>query len=804
MWERLLEGWRSGVGDGSASTATADWLARRGVHPLAASVYGYLPDRGLDLLRIGEGGIAGGIGMLGDLSATFQGEQNADEMTRDLQGMLLEDPMFGMGLARNLPDAPLQKDLVATHLNNPGPMPTLSTFGVGYIDDAMRPPRAPADSGRGGAGGGQRAKPVIKKSTDLPDLRSMPADEAIRIARGNPHLIEGGAGSEGLFVGGPRNVLERQDLTNIRREADRAVARGAEGGDWYDRYRAAVSEVTDLPIFNSNAFPDSTWMSNLEGQYSAGVSPEGELGFSIRDLNSQIAFDDPGKPARPAQAKASIKAAELGDPFAYQLGKKTGEYARRIDPARGGADVPTATGVNDFRHARTLGYTEASGEAQRNAVGDAGHRFMDYETALMVDRANRKGLAGRNDWTGEQIQAAPWVAQKADDLLSRQRKSFEKQAKIDLRNAGVKDPTPEQLEAATYQVAFSAANTTIADYFPKHTAWAMHEQQPFAAAEHLPLLEGASEADRLAFFNDPRSSWADERGRDTLYAGMRQPGTGNAMRVRPGVDASGEYAPPDGRPVESNPARAARPLIGIETRDGAHRIDPASLALLDAAEATRAYVDVQGATPAHAFFTKAPAKDRNAMRISRDAPLSMEERNRIREVTRKYGMPDIIDTGDGLTITSFGDDTPNLAPKALKAMEKELGLPEGSFTSGRMESNYQDYEGTFGAEHAGTGAATRQFIDRIEALPGPLQRVLDENPSVPRKALANLERDEEMAARFGATREDIQNARRIIGEGPGWVGRLKSAVAAGAVLPSLALFLVNDEETGALPIFEGT
>ena len=67
------------------------------------------------------------------------------------------------------------------------------------------------------------------RSTDLPDLRNMDVDEAIRIAHRNPHLIEAGAGSEGAFVGGPRGIQSRQDVTTQRRRADRGVNRGAEG-----------------------------------------------------------------------------------------------------------------------------------------------------------------------------------------------------------------------------------------------------------------------------------------------------------------------------------------------------------------------------------------------------------------------------------------------------------------------------------------------------------------------------------------------------------------------------------------------
>jgi hypothetical protein len=56
--------------------------------------------------------------------------------------------------------------------------------------------------------------------------------------------------------------------------------------------------------------------------------------------------------------------------------------------------------------------------------------------------------------------------------------------------------------------------------------------------------------------------------------------------------------------------------------------------------------------------------------------------------------------------------------------------------------------------------------------------------------LARLERDEQWAATWGATRADIQNARKIIGDGPGWIGRLRVAVRRKEILPAIATALV--------------
>jgi hypothetical protein len=47
---------------------------------------------------------------------------------------------------------------------------------------------------------------------------------------------------------------------------------------------------------------------------------------------------------------------------------------------------------------------------------------------------------------------------------------------------------------------------------------------------------------------------------------------------------------------------------------------------------------------------------------------------------------------------------------------------------------------------------------------------------------------------WAATRDDIQNACRIIGEGPGWISRLREALAAGTLLPALGTLMMQPQD----------
>jgi hypothetical protein len=439
-----------------------------------------------------------------------------------------------------------------------------------------------------------------KTMMDVPDIRGVEVEQALNVARNEPHLIPSNAKGEGAFIGGPRNIQNRSDLVAMRNALDETIKRGADGGDWYDRYRASVDEVTGGDV------KDNQWMSSLEGQYSAGVAPQSELAFALKDTNSAIAQGVPVKAARPAQQQASMRAIEQNDPSQFQLGPKTGEYARRINPASG--SERTATGVNDFRHARNIGYTEVSGAAQREGLSPQAHKFMDYETALAVDRANQSNLAGRSDWKGEQIQAAPWVAQKADDLYLRQKNGYHKAAEQLIEQKGLNN----SVEDVARGLAFKDANETIGDSFDKHTAFATYEPQPYVGAQHLEGLANASPAEKLAFANDPRSRWDKAPGgRDEIYAGTRLGDTGYAVRTRPTQDMQGIYDPPNGAAREFNPGFVARPLVAFDSGK-VKTIPEADRSILDAAEATRAYIDVQGAGAWHKPWVGGQAGESNS------------------------------------------------------------------------------------------------------------------------------------------------------------------------------------------------
>ena len=623
-----------------------------------------------------------------------------------------------------------------------------------------------AERGALGAAGG-KGLPPITQMAKVPDIRGMPVDAAIKIARKEPHLIPKAGGG---FVGGPPSIQTRSDLMKLRRAFDKYIAKNPGGGDWYDRYRAAIAEVT------GNNPLDNEWFASQLGQWSAGVAPEIEAQFALKESNAAIA-GMPVKASRPAQHEAHMRAIAAQDPGEYMLGEKTGEYAGYINPDRPGP--PGATGVNDFRYARQWGYPTVSGQTNAGGVGvgqGAPHRWLDYETALAVGRANKKGLGGRSDWTGEQLQAVPWIRQKGEAIQAR----------------SAKDPAKRISDAEGYE----RANTTLGDYLGKHTAYATHEAHPGAQTGHLPGSVGATQVEREEFAADPRSHWMDPSGRDAIYSDMRVPGTGVAMRVRPSTEMQGVYRTPAGV-VETNPGWSASPLTAFDAgRGGTKTTAAADQMLLGAGEATRGYIDAQNAAAWHQPWRGGPAN--NSFFIPLPRKLTTAEVLELQKEMAPYGLSDIADTGRGVTITRFWPPPDEMSwQKASKAGEKAKSIigpdaktAERVAVSGGLVDYATPPEGrNIAPWQEGGGAVTRQLLEHVNKTPA-IRTALNNNKFIPQKALDRLERDEQWAAKWNAPREDIQNARRIIGAGTGWIDRLEEALKTGAVsLPAVAAVL---------------
>jgi len=357
-------------------------------------------------------------------------------------------------------------------------------------------------------------------------------------------------------------------------------------GTWYDRAKQGIAESVE-PYQLDRALEQ-------HGVYSAGVSPEMELAFSLKHLNSRNAGD-------PQVAYRGAGMRNLDDAVAEQrpakMGFKIGEYAEKNDPR-----VPNAGlfGVNDFRRAQGMGYTDVEGNPWKAGVSDTMHPFMDAETALQVDRANTAGTGGRTDWKGPNIQEVPWVYGKAQDQYGR----------------GVKGRySGDELEGIKQSIV--DANNTARDYMYKHAASATHEQIPGASLGHVRQALDMTPEEKLAYGREGRwdlpapeaalNEYPDvgAGNRDVIYSAM-------GYRQLPSREAEGLYINSLGG-VETNPMTIARPLMDFPTGGGGGRMAEDSSKMMDVAEQTRALMDAQEAGAYNLPNSMDSVKGKNAM-----------------------------------------------------------------------------------------------------------------------------------------------------------------------------------------------
>jgi hypothetical protein len=596
------------------------------------------------------------------------------------------------------------------------------------------------------------ASTLAKRATmeDVPSLRGLPVAQGIEQARTEQHLIPAGNQSKGYFIGGPQDIQSPAELAQRRADFDAYIAPELRGADWYDRYRAGMNRATGGdPEMNK-------WMSNAQGSWSAGVAPEHETAYAIKEANSALA----GQPTRAYMGGAHedfLRAIAAGDPEMMRLGPKTGEYASLVNPDQ--PNPPGATGVNDFRMANQFGYTPGEATIRRGEVSLTApqHMFMDYETALATDRANQAALGGKTDWTGEQLQAVPWVKQKALALM-------------DLR------------PGLDYEAAITEANKTAPDFFNKHAANATWEAQPGPATGHLPGSMTASPQERADYMAAP-GSWASapslglqegELPRDAIYGGLRLGDTGVGMYTLPSRPMTGVFE------GENNPGAVARPLVAFDTGGGAKTVSAADQSILNAGETVRSGLGGQNAGAWNKSWEPDRISAANSFFTPLGRPATVEELAANEAAGAGHGMPMTTDTGGGILTTNFGE------PQGWKPAERKAAVtamqaaaPPDALSSGglmKTDSGYIDLEPAW-KQGVGSGAVTQKMLDAVSATP-ELRQAFNQNPYIPGVASAQAERDAGFSSQWGDLRPDLQNLRLITGQGPGWVDRLQQGLDA--------------------------
>lgn len=580
-------------------------------------------------------------------------------------------------------------------------------------------------------------------------------DAVIRAAERGEHIrpVPGG------YVGAPRTVTSPQGLGGMRRSMDKDFMDSVEAvrmadperlGTWYDRAKMGIAESAEpyqLPR-----------VLEQHGVYSAGVSPEAELGFALKHLNSRVA-GQPGMAYRGAPMRTLDEAVAQNRPA--NMGFKIGEYMEKNDPR-----VPNTGlfGVNDFRRAQGMGYTDPQGNPWRAGVSDTMHPFMDAETALQVNRARTSGAGGRTDWQGPHIQELPWVYGKAQDLYGRGKEG---------RFAG------DEVEGISR--ALIEANNTARDYMYKHAGSATHEAIPGASTGHVPDIITASPEERLKYTKTGRWDRPMPEGplsaaptvgagpRDVIYSAL-------GYRQLPSIEASGAYFPAGKTTPEHQPVTIARPLMDFPTGGEEGLASKSTRDVMDFAERFRAAMDAQEAYGYNLPNTMPTVRDKNAIVLdtrSRNPKKLGEPHTGLRP--NEQQMADLSklldDVGYGIAPTSRGATIfpydPTATTKQARDLLKNLGpkIQEIFPSNAQLSKNTMGYGPGIGirtpegprASEPFSGQATMGLLSEASRLPENVALNLSESEGVRRAIMDKLNRDAPLAG----ARPDIQKMREF-------------------------------------------
>ncbi len=694
----------------------------------------------IDLLR---GRLAGLLSLPSDIANMFRTPMPTEMMGGPVDYQEPTQVPYGTDfMLKNLPLAPAADNPLGRVAGQAGALVPLTPMEIAKV--ARPAVRAATEVGKFVAPkAGQLAENYMQRMGMMPGIVSkegggLLGDAAATAKASNLREAEVGRvnrriGTTGQYVGAPPGVDSPQSLGAMVNNYVKGMEEGLPGRNFY------TESSKDIYARTGQNMTESDLLAQNIATLSRANNVGGNTSMSAK-AHIQAATGDPIKTGRfpskdspPLQAMYDAGQAEyLGhkrDPFATQLGV---EWA----PERIGR------GVNDMHEAELMGYPSGK------VAGATQHDFMDEVRQRAIDKANELSIGGFSDWNTGNAQAAAWTGNK-------------------IRRG---DLSPGD------------AARSYADYFPLHEANATYESVSSPVTGHLQGLLDAPFDERLRYTLDPRGSWnTSASGRDIGYtsAGM----------------LPGETAQTVGRFKESaNPAFVARPVIGTETTaDGSRVMTPGSKKSLTAVEAARAYFDAQEAGAWHRIM---PAKNADAytgagINFGRNFTASDMEKIAPLFEARGYYLGS---SPNGITVmandaTKTGKDFSKEVKEILKSNKDAFKDAKVEF--GTLESDYIDYGGAYTSKVP--GSVTSEMLKRLDAAP-ETAGLLQDSQIYRDTVLARNARDTDAAkAGYGASRKDLENARKIFAK-DGWEG-LRRAAAAGTV-PAAFMY---DAVPGELP-----
>ena len=499
----------------------------------------------------------------------------------------------------------------------------LNTMGGGLVGSKVTPPPI----GSLGMSAGSRAKTanhgLLKVANEM--KASGVADKAIsglgeRIVQTPKEVSVNKRFKSGEKSGDYRGTeafggISPQKLGQMRTAYLDKMREGVSGRLWYDDSSNYISRLT------GGVHDKSDRMANMLATTSSGTPVDSNLMYTNKAWNQDLTgapFNTGKYPT--AMGKSITKT--MSSPQSAELGLKRSPFSAGLSVDWRGPEFASRA-THDIHDARAWGIKDPkTGKDWSKGIGAAGHRFLDDQANWVTKEANRTNLGGVNDWNVYRSQAAAWGAQKAE-----------------------KEGRP-----------ISTASMHYGSFAPEYQGVIPREWTPGSNTGHLPELQSASEADKLAYANAMESIVSGREGVDKLSLG-------SGMLTDRTFPNFGIYE------GQTNPGFST--VVNVGKGKGSQSIDPASQIAMDAVSSAHGLLGTQKQVANNYFGLEVPVAKAGGIKFP---GMGMTDQD-LYKLQEKYsplgGDVFMRDPTGGARMLTFDESKRAALAKALKGMQLE-------------------------------------------------------------------------------------------------------------------------------------
>ena len=490
----------------------------------------------------------------------------------------------------------------------------------------------------------------------------------------------------GKYRGAPAGVNSPQKLGNVQTRLRNYLARGAPYREWYEKTNDWVQASLENRPGRVDQYGGTVAIT------SSGTAVPQNAGFAIKGYNQALTGEPIQTGRFPSSMSRGIESVFSGTSPSF--GPKREPFFEAIvqDPDR-------LRQTNDIRQARAFGYKEPDGTTWKSGLSEAQHRFMDEETEKLLQYAVENRIGGTDDWNKDRIQAAIWIAQKAEE-----------------------DGTTIEEAARMFQ-----------DFTPQ--AVIRTEAAPSASLQHLGGLL------------DPQNREVLEAYSAAQDAAMQTPGLLDYTTAQSGAMTAPTFTGPGVYEGASNPAYAVPVSIGKVADAQGDVIDPASAKLVEANAAMQGLLRAQDTVGYTAILPAKKVVDRNALQVDVGRSITRDEIiNLERKLSDEFGPGTLIPLPgrDGIDIIV---SEPSVAARLNDVKKGQTPAWQKTLTT-LVKDDFSDAKMTWGLNSGGLVGDTTdwtyrpsQYLPPLEAVGPEMRGLLDRGAARSATQLEKLDAD---------------------------------------------------------------